>query len=147
MMEHQLVPNKGARKSRKRAGRGDYAGQGSTAGRGNKGQKSRTGAKLPPGFEGGQNALIKALPMKRGFTNPFKIYYSLVKIEALDGFESGAVITPDTLYRRGILRNPNQPVKIVGDGELSKAITVSAHKFTKSAREKIEAAKGTAEEL
>lgn len=79
-MEHQLVPNKGARKSRKRIGRGDSAGQGSTAGRGMKGQKSRTGAKLRPGFEGGQLPLIKALPMKRGFTNPFKIYYSLVKI-------------------------------------------------------------------
>ena len=147
MMEHQLVPNKGARKSRKRIGRGDSAGQGSTAGRGMKGQKSRTGAKLRPGVEGGQLPLIKGLPMKRGFTNPFKIYYSLVKIDALDQFDDGAVITPDILYRRGILRNPNQPVKIVGDGELSKAITVSAHKFTKSAREKIEAAKGTAEEL
>ena len=85
--------------------------------------------------------------MKRGFTNPFKIYYSLVKIEALDGFEAGDRITPEDLYRRGMVRNLNQPVKIVGDGEISKAVTVSAHKFTKTAREKIEAAKGSVEEL
>lgn len=146
-MEHQLVPNKGARKSRKRIGRGDSAGQGSTAGRGMKGQKSRTGSKLRPGFEGGQLPLIKGLPMKRGFTNPFKVYYSLVKIEALDSFETGDRITPEELLRRGMVRNLNQPVKILGDGELSKALTVSAHKFTRSAREKIEAAKGTVEEL
>ena len=147
MMEHQLSPSKGARKSRKRVGRGDAAGQGSTAGRGMKGQKSRTGSKLRPGFEGGQLPLIKGLPMKRGFTNPSKIYYSLVKIEALDSFEEGDVITPEELHRRGMLRNLNQPVKIGGDGELGKALTVSAHKFTRSAREKIEAAKGTVEEL
>ena len=146
-MEHQLSPSKGARKSRKRVGRGDAAGQGSTAGRGMKGQKSRTGSKLRPGFEGGQLPLIKGLPMKRGFTNPFKVYYSLVKIEALDSFETGDRITPEELLRRGMVRNLNQPVKILGDGELSKALTVSAHKFTRSAREKIEAAKGTVEEL
>ena len=147
MMEHQLVPSRGARKQRKRVGRGDAAGQGSTAGRGMKGQKSRTGSKLRPGFEGGQLPLIKGLPMKRGFTNPFKIYYSLVKIEALEEFEDGDHITPEELHRRGVLRNLKQPVKIVGDGELSKAVTVSAHKFTRTAREKIEAAKGTVEEL
>ncbi len=147
MMEHQLTPHKGARKQRKRVGRGDAAGQGSTAGRGMKGQKSRSGGKLRPGFEGGQLPLIKGLPMKRGFTNPFKIYYSLVKVESLDSFEAGDRITPEELQRRGILRNLNQPVKIVGDGELSKPVTVAAHKFTRSAREKIEAAKGTVEEL
>ena len=147
MMEHQLAPTKGARRPRKRVGRGDAAGQGSTAGRGMKGQKSRSGSKLRPGFEGGQLPLIKGLPMKRGFTNPFKIYYSLVKVEALDSFEVGDRITPEELHRRGVLRNLNQPVKIVGDGELSKAVTVAAHKFTRSARAKIEAAKGTVEEL
>ena len=147
MMEHQLAPTKGARKPRKRIGRGDAAGQGSTAGRGMKGQKSRSGSKLRPGFEGGQLPLIKGLPMKRGFTNPFKVYYSLVKVEALDSFEAGDRITPEELHRRGVLRNLNQPVKIVGDGELSKPVTVAAHKFTRSAREKIEAAKGTVEEL
>ena len=146
-MEHQLVPNKGARKARKRVGRGDAAGQGSTAGRGMKGQKSRSGRDLRPGFEGGQLPLIKGLPMKRGFTNIFKTYYSLVKLDALDHFEPGERITPELLHQRGYLRNLNQPVKIMGDGEISKAVTVVAHKFTRSARQKIESAKGTVEEL
>ena len=146
-MEHQLVPSKGARKARKRVGRGDSAGQGSTAGRGMKGQKSRSGRDLRPGFEGGQLPLIKGLPMKRGFTNPFKIYYTLVKVETLDNFEPGDRITPDMLRQRGYISNLNQPVKILGDGEINKAVTVVAHKFTRSAREKIESAKGTVEEL
>lgn len=147
MMEHQLVPNKGARKPRKRIGRGDAAGQGSTAGKGMKGQKSRSGKKVRPGFEGGQMSLIKGLPMKRGFNNPFKTYYSLIAVETLDNFASGDHITPEELVRHGHLKNLNRPVKIVGDGEISKAVTVAAHKFTRSARAKIEAASGTVEEL
>ena len=147
MMEHQVVPQKGARRSRKRIGRGDAAGQGSTAGRGMKGQKSRSGKGLRPGFEGGQLPLIKGLPMKRGFTNVFKTYYSLVKLDILDKFDSGERITPEELLRRGYLRNLRRPVKIVGDGEITKAVTVAAHRFTRSAREKIEAAQGSVEEL
>lgn len=147
MMEHQLVPSKGARKPRKRVGRGDAAGQGSTAGKGMKGQKSRSGGGPRVGFEGGQLPLIKGLPMKRGFTNRFKVYYALVKVETLDKFEAGERVTSEELHQRGFLRNLKQPVKIVGDGEVSKAVTVVAHKFTRSAREKIEAAKGTVEEL
>ena len=147
MMEHQVVPQKGARRSRKRIGRGDAAGQGSTAGRGMKGQKSRSGKALRPGFEGGQLPLIKGLPMKRGFTNVFKTYYSLVKLDVLDTFDSGERITPEELLRRGYLRNLRQPVKIVGDGQITKAVTVAAHRFTRSAREKIEAAQGSVEEL
>lgn len=147
MMEHQVVPSKGARKPRKRVGRGDAAGQGSTAGRGMKGQKSRSGRSLRVGFEGGQLPLIKGLPMKRGFTNPFKIYYSLVTVATLDNFGPGERVTPEELHQRGFLKSLKQPVKIVGDGELSKGITVVAHKFTRSAREKIEAAKGAVEEL
>ena len=147
MMEHELVPNPGARKSRKRVGRGDAAGQGSTAGRGMKGQKSRPGKGPRIGFEGGQNPLIKGLPMKRGFTNKFKTYYSLIKIETLETFEAGERITPELLLERGYLRNLNLPVKIVGDGEISKALTVVAAKFTQSAKAKIEAAQGTAEEI
>lgn len=147
MMEHELVPNPAARKSRKRVGRGDSAGQGSTAGRGMKGQKSRPGKGPRIGFEGGQNPLIKGLPMKRGFTNNFKIYYSLVTLGSLDGFEVGERITPELLLQRGHVRHLKQPVKIVGDGDVSKALTVAAHKFTRSAREKIEAAKGKVEEL
>ena len=147
MMEHQVVPQKGARRARKRIGRGDAAGQGSTAGRGMKGQKSRSGKGLRPGFEGGQLPLIKGLPMKRGFTNVFKTYYSLVKLDVLDTFDSGERITPEELLRRGYLRNLRQPVKIVGDGQITKAVTVAAHRFTRSAREKIEAAQGSVEEL
>jgi large subunit ribosomal protein L15 len=146
MMQHQVAPSKGARKNRKRVGRGDAAGQGSTAGRGMKGQKSRSGGGVSPWFEGGQLPLIKGLPMKRGFHNPFKTYYSLIKLESLNSFDAGERITPELLLARGFLRNLNQPVKIVGDGEISKAVTVVAAKFTKTAKEKIEAAKGTAEE-
>ncbi len=147
MMEHQLAPNPRARKPRKRVGRGDAAGQGSTAGKGMKGQKSRSGGSIRPGFEGGQLAWIKGLPMKRGFTNKFKAYYALVKLGTLDSFEPGERVTPEALRQRGYLRNLKRPVKIVGDGEVSKALTVAAHKFTRSAREKIEAAQGTVEEL
>ena len=147
MMEHQLVPNPAARKRRKRVGRGDAAGQGSTAGRGMKGQKSRPGKGPRVGFEGGQNPLIKGLPMKRGFTNTFKTYYSLVKLSSLEAFEAGEHITPELLVQRGYVRHPKWPVKILGDGDVSKALTVAAHKFTRSAREKIEAAKGKVGEL
>ena len=147
MMEHQLAPAKGARKNRKRVGRGDSAGQGSTAGRGNKGQKSRSGGGVPPWFEGGQLPLIKGLTMKRGFHNRFKTYYSLVKVETLEAFEAGERITPERLIETGHVRNLKLPVKIVGDGEISKSVTVVAAKFTKSAKRKIEAAKGTAEEI
>ncbi|PKB78476.1 MAG: 50S ribosomal protein L15 [SAR202 cluster bacterium Io17-Chloro-G9] len=147
MMEHQIAPSKGARKRRKRVGRGDSAGQGSTAGRGMKGQKSRSGGSPRPGFEGGQNPLIKGLPMKRGFNNPFKTYYSLVSLDQLNTFEGGARVTPEDLLGRQILRNLKTPVKIVGNGEITKAVTVAAHKFTRSARESIEAVGGRVEEL
>lgn len=146
-MEHQLVPSRGARKAKSRVGRGDSAGQGSTAGRGAKGQKSRSGKGPKPGFEGGQLPLIKGLPMKRGFTNRFKTDYSLVKLDTLDRFDAGERITPDLLVQHGYLRNLAQPVKVVGDGQITKAVTVAAHRFTRSAREKIEAAKGSVEEL
>ena len=90
--------------------------------------------------------MIKGLPMKRGFHNPFKIYYSLIKIETLNDFDAGERITPELLLEKGYLRNLNSPVKIVGDGEITKVVTVVASRFTQSARQKIEAAKGTAEE-
>ena len=147
MMDHQVAPGPGANRKRKRVGRGDAAGQGSTAGRGMKGQKSRSGPGPKPGFEGGQLPLIKGLPMKRGFTNIFKIYYSLVKLSSLETFEPGDHITPELLVERGFLRNVNQPIKIVGDGEITKNVVVAAHKFTRTAREKIEAADGRVEEL
>ncbi len=147
MMEHQLTPPKGARRARKRIGRGNAAGGGTYAGRGLKGQKSRSGFGLIPGFEGGQLRLIKGLPMTRGFNNKFKTYYSLIKLEDLDQFPAGERITPDSLQARGLLRNQRSPIKILGNGEVSKSLTVAAHKFTQSAREKIEAAGGMVEEI
>lgn len=147
MMEHLLVPPRGARKARKRIGRGDAAGQGSYSGRGLKGQKSRSGSGPRPGFEGGQLPLIKGLPMKRGFVNLFKTYYSPVNLETLEGFEAGTLITPELLWRRGHLRSLKNPVKILGDGQLTKAVTVAAHKFSRPARAKIEAAGGTVQEI
>ena len=147
MMQHQVAPPKGARRNRKRIGRGDAAGQGSTAGRGMKGQKSRSGRGPRVGFEGGQLPIIKGLPMRRGFTNIFKTYYSLVKVETLNSFDAGELVTPEVLAARGYIRNLNRPVKIVGGGELSKSLRVVASKFTRTAREAIEAANGTAEEI
>ena len=146
MMQHQIRPSNGARKRRKRVGRGDAAGQGSTAGRGMKGQKSRSGKGPKVGFEGGQLPLIKGLPMKRGFNNIFKTYYSLVKLETLETFDAGSTVTPQSLMDQGYLRNLKRPVKVVGDGELTKPLTVVADKFTRSARAKIQAANGTAGE-
>ena len=147
MMQHQVAPPKGARRPGRRIGRGDAAGQGSTAGRGMKGQKSRSGRGPRVGFEGGQLPIIKGLPMRRGFNNIFKTHYSLVKLETLeDTFNHGDVITPQTLVERGCVRNLNRPVKIVGGGELTKALTVVADKFTRTAREAIAAANGAAEE-
>ncbi len=146
MMQHQVAPPKGARRNRKRIGRGDAAGQGSTAGRGMKGQKSRSGRGPRVGFEGGQLPIIKGLPTRRGFTNIFKTYYSLVKLDTLDRFEAGEVVTPEVLFERGYVRKLNRPVKIVGGGELTKPLTVVADKFTRSAREAIEAANGSVQE-
>ena len=147
MMEHQLTSPKGARRAKKRIGRGNAAGGGTYAGRGMKGQKSRSGFGLIPGFEGGQLRLVKGLPMNRGFNNKFKTYYSLIKLEDLDQFADGEHITPESLQARGLLRNQRSPIKILGNGEVSKSLTVAAHKFTQSAREKIEAAGGMVEEI
>ena len=147
MMEHQIVPSPGARRARKRVGRGDAAGQGSYGGRGMKGQKSRSGYRIRPGFEGGQLPLIKGLPMKRGFNNKFKIHYSLVKLEDLEAFDTGERVTPEALYQHGLVPNLKSPVKVLGNGELGKALTVVANKFTGAARAKIEAAGGAVEEV
>jgi large subunit ribosomal protein L15 len=148
MMEHDISPPKGARRARKRVGRGDSAGGGSYAGRGMKGQKSRSGRGLRPGFEGGQNPLIKGLPMKRGFNNRYKTYYALVDLDTLqERFEANAQVTPELLHQMGVIRRTKLPVKVVGDGELQQPLTVAAHKFTASARAKIEAAGGSVTEI
>ena len=146
-MLDRLQPRPGARRPHKRVGRGPGSKGHKTAGRGMKGQNSRSGAKIRPGFEGGQLPIIKGLPMKRGFHNPFKIYYQLVKLSALENFEPGERITPEILVEQGLIKHADQPVKVLGDGELSKALTVAAHRFTGSARQKIEAANGAVVEL
>jgi len=147
MMEHQVVPTKGARRSRKRVGRGDASGHGSYCGRGMKGAKSRSGSGPRPGYEGGQLPLIKGLPMKRGFTNIFKTQYTLVKLEDLNLLPEGTEVVPELLVQLGFIKNLRYPIKVLGNGELQVSLTVSAQKFTHSAIEKIEAAGGRVEVL
>lgn len=147
MKLHDLRPAEGAKKSRKRVGRGPSAGQGKTAGRGTKGQSSRAGGGVRPYFEGGQLPIVRRLPHKRGFKNPFRIHYAPVNVGRLIGFEENAVITPKVLAAAGILRNPWEPVVILGEGELTKPLVVKAHRFSAAAREKIAKAGGTIEEL
>lgn len=145
MMAHDVSPSKGARKSRKRVGRGDGSGHGSYSGRGVKGQKSRSGGRVRPGFEGGQVPLIKGLPMLRGFTNIFKKRYELLKVGELAVFPQDSDISPESLMESGYLRSLKYPVKVLGDGEIGVALHVIAHSFTRSARKKIEAAGGRVE--
>ena len=146
MKLHELSPAKGSKHSRKRVGRGPGSGLGKTAGKGEKGQKSRSGYSRRPGFEGGQMPLLRRVP-KRGFTNIWKVEFAVVNLSDLaDLPEDTGTITPEVLAERGLVRR-GRPVKILGNGELSKAVTVSAHKFSGTARAKIEAAGGRCEEL
>jgi large subunit ribosomal protein L15 len=140
---HDLRPARGSRTKRTRVGRGISAGKGKTAGRGTKGQKARS--KVRPGFEGGQNPIIKRMPFKRGFTNIFKTEYEVVNLRQLDMLDVEGTITPEVLHGKGLVRDADDLVKILGDGEISKIVSVRAHKFSQSAREKIEAAGGTVE--
>jgi large subunit ribosomal protein L15 len=140
-----LRPAPGATRSRKRVGRGPGSGQGKTAGRGSKGQKSRSGYRHQRGFEGGQMPLHRRVP-KRGFTNIFRIEYDVVNLSALEAFDAGESVTPDKLAEKRLARG-RRPVKILGGGELKKPLTVSAHKFSASARSRIEAAGGSCEVL
>lgn len=140
---NSLRPAKGSTHKKKRVGRGPGSGLGKTAGRGEKGQKSRSGYSSKIGFEGGQMPLHRRLP-KRGFTNIFKKQWLEVSLEALErGFDADAEITPDLLHRRGIIKKAKHDIVVLGNGEVTKALKVSAHRFTKSAREKIEKAGGT----
>ena len=140
-----LRPSSGATRPRKRIGRGPGSGQGKTAGRGHKGQKSRSGYHHQRGFEGGQMPLHRRVP-KRGFTNIFRREYDVVNLSDLDRFDAGDSVTPQELARKR-LAHGRRPVKILGGGELKKALTVSAHKFSESARARIEAAGGSCEVL
>jgi len=144
---HNLRPPRGARKSRKRVGRGTASGHGKTAGRGMKGQNSRSGGGVRPYFEGGQLPLVRRLPHKRGFNNIFKVRYSVVNLDRLAGFRKGSKVDPEALAQAGIIKSVRDPVKILGGGDMEKPLTVSAHRFSASAKEKIEAAGGTVIEL
>jgi large subunit ribosomal protein L15 len=141
-----LKPPRGSRHRKVRVGRGIGSKLGRTAGKGNKGQKSRKGYSRRPGFEGGQMPLRRRIP-KRGFHNPFRSEYAVVNVETLNAFEAGETVTPEVLLARGMVRLERAPVKILGDGELKPALTVRAHKFSKSAEEKITRAGGKAEIL
>ena len=143
MKLHELSPAKGSKHSKKRVGRGPGSGLGKTAGRGEKGQKSRTGYSSRPGFEGGQMPLVRRVP-KRGFTNIFKVEYAVVNLSQLGEIEGD--VTPEVLIERGLVRS-GKKIKVLGDGEIGKPLRVIADKFSKSAREKIEAAGGRCEEL
>jgi large subunit ribosomal protein L15 len=145
MKLHELTPAAGARRSRKRVGRGIAAGQGKTAGRGTKGQGARSGGGKAPYFEGGQLPLVRRLPFKRGFTNIRKIQYAEVNVGRLQGFDAGAEIDPLTMAAAGLIREPERPVVVLGVGVLRTALKVKAHRFSKTAREKIEAAGGSVE--
>jgi large subunit ribosomal protein L15 len=144
MKLHELKPGQGAKHKAKRVGRGIGSGHGKTSGRGHKGQKARSGGGVRPGFEGGQMPLQRRIP-KRGFTNIFKKEYSIVNLERLNMFEEGSVVTPELLIQQGVIKSSDQRIKVLGDGEIDRALTVRAHKFSKTAAERIEAAGGKAE--
>ena len=145
--QDNISPAPGSRQSRKRVGRGNGSGHGTYSGRGCKGQKSRAGYKMRPGFEGGQLPLIKRLPRKRGFVNIFRIEYSTVSIGKLSAFESGSEVTPEKLVEAGMVKSLRNPIKVLADGDINHPLTVKANKFSTSARAKIEAAGGKAEEV
>ncbi|MGH2538510.1 MAG: 50S ribosomal protein L15 [Candidatus Promineifilaceae bacterium] len=145
MQLHDLRPNPGSKKQRKRVGRGIAAGQGKSAGRGTKGQGARSGGGKGPYFEGGQLPLVRRLPLKRGFTNINKIVYTPVNLASLEGLAAGAEVGPELLAASGLLKRAGDPVVILGEGEVTVALMVRAHRFSKSAKAKIEMAGGTAE--
>ena len=144
MKLHDLKPAVGATTAPKRLGRGTGSGLGKTSGKGHKGAKARSGGGKRPGFEGGQMPLTMRLP-KRGFTNKWRVEYATVNVERLNIFEDGEVVTPVELIQAGILKNVQDGVKILGNGEITKKLTVQANKFTATAKEKIEAAGGKVE--
>lgn len=147
MLAHELKPPRGSKRARKRVGRGNASGHGTYSGRGLKGQKSRAGHKPKLGFEGGQTKLIKRLPRRRGFTNIFRKEYAAVNLRDLERFQAGTEVTPELLKQSGVLRTLRRPVKVLATGELTKALTVKVHKFSMTAKAKIEAAGGAAQEI
>ncbi|MBQ4574241.1 MAG: 50S ribosomal protein L15 [Clostridia bacterium] len=144
MKLHELSPAEGSAKAAWRKGRGPGSGNGKTAGKGHKGQNARSGGGVRPGFEGGQIPLYRKLP-KRGFTNRFAKTYAIVNVEALNAFEDGSVIDLDTLLAKRIVRTAEDGLKVLGNGEITKKLTVKAAVFSATAKEKIEAAGGKIE--
>ena len=147
MHQSDLPPVPGSVQKRKRVGRGNASGHGTTAGRGTKGQQSRSGRDLRIGFEGGQNPLIRALSRKRGFQNRFRVEYEPINVSDLARLPAGSEVTVESLRTAGIVKSSKLPVKILGGGEINVAIKVEAERFSASAREKIEAAGGSVNEL
>jgi large subunit ribosomal protein L15 len=147
MSLNNLKPAQGSKFAKKRVGRGPGSGNGKTAGRGNKGAQSRSGYSYKRGFEGGQMPLHRRVP-KRGFTNIFRTEYAVVNLDQIESrFETGATVTPDALREAGLVSSRQAPVKVLARGEVTKALTVQAHKFSGKAAEKIAAAGGTAEAI
>ena len=146
MKLNELSPAEGSVKAGFRKGRGPGSGNGKTAGKGHKGQNARSGGGVRPGFEGGQLPLYRKLP-KRGFKNRFAVNYAIVNVSALNKFEDGAVVDLETLIEKRIVRKPMDGLKVLGEGELTKKITVKAAVFSAAAKEKIEAAGGKTEEV
>jgi len=141
---HDLSPAQGAHKRRKRIGRGPGSGHGKTATKGHKGLLARSGGGKRPGFEGGQMPLARRLP-KFGFVNPTRTEYAIVNLKSFEKWSGDGVVTPQAMVDAGLVKRKNRPVKILGDGELKKALVIQAHKFTKSAQTKIQAAGGRIE--
>ncbi len=147
MKLHDLAPAEGAKKERKRIGRGNGSGHGTYSGRGLKGQKARSGGQVNPRFEGGQLPLVLRLPFKRGFHNMFKVRFHTVNVGSLAGLDAGSEVTPETLAEAGLIRDTRYRVKLLGDGEIAKPLKVRVHQWSKSAQQKLEAAGGTLERL
>lgn len=144
MKLHELSPAPGSKHAKKRVGRGIGSGMGKTSTRGSKGQWARSGGGVRPGFEGGQNPLYRRLP-KRGFKNFNRVEYAIVNLEDLNQFAAGTEVTPEALIESGVVKNPKDGIKILGNGELTVSLTVKANKFSQSAVEKIQAAGGKSE--
>ena len=144
--QDSISPIPGSKQARKRVGRGNGSGHGTYSGRGCNGQKSRSGGKVRPGFEGGQLPLIKRLPRKRGFVNIFRKEYDTINIDELNMFESGSEVTPEKLAAAGVIKSLRRPIKILANGDISHPLIVKANRFSASAKAKIEAAGGKAEE-
>ena len=144
MKLNELKNVHGSRKNRKRVGRGNASGHGGTSGKGHKGQKARSGGYVPPRFEGGQMPLVRRVP-KRGFVNIFKAVYEIVNLNQLNMFEKNAVVEPKSFFEKGLIKHTASKVKVLGRGEISKPLTVKAHKFSKSAEDSINRAGGKTE--